>query len=47
MAEGLICAMFMHFDEQFSIERRPTEHAVGFNQKIILRQKPNRHKLAD
>ena len=47
MAEGLICAMFMHFDEQFSIERRPTEHAVGFNQKIILKLKPNRRKLAD
>jgi len=47
MAEGLISAMFMHFDEQFSIERRPTEPAVGFNQKIILKVKPNRRKLAD
>lgn len=41
VAEGLIAAMFVHYGEKFSIERRCLRAAVDHAEKFILRIKSN------
>ena len=47
VAEGLICAMFSHFQEHFSIQRISTEPAMGYNQQFILRRRADNYQTID
>lgn len=40
VAEGLIAAMFVHYDEDFTIERRNRKGLDNYNEQFILRIRP-------